>query len=255
MKPPATISDNMSKRKGAAELESQPPIGTQGPALNVWIKGVLSVLIALHVTAVFLGPLAFACNVGRPGSPFVTAVYGVFRPYIGLMYLDHGYFFFAPDPGPSHLVDYKVEFDDGRAPVTGRFPDLKTERPRLLYHRHFMLAEALNNRFVPPEPPLEPSPPPLTATPGEKSAYQALRALYSRQLAEWTHARRQYEAMRKSFEEHLQDKYGGSRVTLTRVEHRLLTPEDVELAGRRLNDPATYVNLPETNPNPAGGRR
>jgi hypothetical protein len=245
----------MSKRRGAAESESQPPIDTPGPALNVWPKGLLSVLIALHVAAVFLGPLAFACNAGRPGSPFVKAVYGVFQPYIGLMYLDHGYFFFAPDPGPSHLVDFKVEFDDGRPPVAGRFPDLKTEQPRLLYHRHFMLAEALNIRFVPPEPPPEPSPPPLTATPAEKSLFQAAREQYRQQHAEWTHARRQYEAMRKSFEEHLKSKYGGSRVTLTRVEHRLLLPEEVQLAGTRLNDPATYVNLPETNPNSAGGRR
>jgi len=153
----------MSKRKAWAALESQPLQAPTEGTPNVWIKGLLSILIALHIAAVFVGPLAFACNAGRLPSPFVTAIYGVFQPYIELIYLNHGYFFFAPDPGPSHLVDYKVEFDDGRPPVTGRIPDLATERPRLLYHRHFMLAEALTARFVPPDPPPEPTPPPLTA--------------------------------------------------------------------------------------------
>ena len=37
----------------------------------------------------------------------------VFRPYLEAAYLDHGYAFFAPDPGPSHLVRYELEFDDG----------------------------------------------------------------------------------------------------------------------------------------------
>jgi hypothetical protein len=243
---------SMSKRKAAAESESQPLEASTGGMPSVWVKGLLSVLIAWHVGAVIVAPLRFACNSGRPPSPFMTALYAPFRPYVELLYLNHGYFFFAPNPGPSHLVEYKVEFDDGRPPVTGRFPDLASERPRLLYHRHFMLAEALNNRFVPPEPPPEPTPPPLTASGAEKSQFQAVRALFREQLVMRDHARRQYEAMRKSFEEHLKFAYSGSHVELTRVEHRLLTPEDVEFGGRKLNDPETYVNLPESN---EGGSR
>src|SRR5262245_15281190 len=236
----------MSKRK-TAESEVQPPQSPAEPTPMAGIKLLLSVLIAWHVLAVSVAPLRFACNGGRPPSPFMDAVYAPFRSYVELLYLNHGYFFFAPDPGPSHLVDYKLEFDDGRQPVMGRFPDVATERPRLLYHRHFMLAEALNNRFVPPDPPPEPTPPPLTATMPEKRQFEAIVKLYRAQLELRNHARRQYEAMYSSFEEHLKHKYGGSRVTLTRVEHRLLTPEDVEFGGKKLNDPATYVNLPETN--------
>ena len=242
----------MPKRHAAAERESQPKAAEKDGSLPLWVKLLVSGVIAFHLAAVFLAPMAFATE---DSSPLVNRLYSLVRPYATALYLNHRYFFFAPETGPAHLVDYKVEFADGRPAKTGRFPDLKTERPRLLYHRHFMLAEALNNRFVPPEPPPEPSPPPLTATPAEKTVYQAMRTEYTRQIAEWTHARRQYDAMRKSFEEHLLDKYGGSRVTLTRVEHRLLSPEEVQLAGTRLNDPSTYVNLPETNPNSAGGRR
>src|SRR5262245_46752829 len=163
----------MPKRHAAAELE--PPATAQEAAPKLWIKLLVSAALAFHLTAVFVAPFAFACNSGPVPSPLASAVYGWFRPYLGALYLDHGYFFFAPNPGPSHLVDYKVEFADGRPPVTGRFPDLATERPRLLYHRHFMVAESLNNRFAPPTPPPEPSPPPLTASVGEKEVFRQIR--------------------------------------------------------------------------------
>jgi hypothetical protein len=208
--------------------------------------------LAFHIAAVFVAPFAFASNSGPTPSPLADALFKVFRPYLGALFLDHGYFFFAPNPGPSHLVDYKVEFDDGRPPRAGRFPDLATERPRLLYHRHFMLSESLSNRFVPAERPPEPSPPPLTATPAEKALYQAARAEYDRQLVGRDHARKQYVAMRQSFEQHLKHQYGGSRVTLTRVEHTLPAADEVEFGGRQLNDPQSYLNMPETLPTRSG---
>ncbi len=58
-------------------------------------------------------------------------------------FLGHGYRFFAPNPGPSHLVRYEVEFADGRT-ESHRFPDTQEQWPRLLYHRHFMVAEQVN---------------------------------------------------------------------------------------------------------------
>src|ERR1044072_2681228 len=129
----------------------------------LWTKVLISAVLLLHLAAVFTAPFAFASNAGEGSrSPLASALASGLRPYITALFLEHGYFFFAPLVGPNHLVDYRVEFDDGRPPVEGRFPDLAKERPRLLYHRHFMLAEALNNSSAPPEPPTEPSPPPLT---------------------------------------------------------------------------------------------
>src|SRR5438128_3704533 len=112
----------MSKRKAAAAPESGTPV--QGAPLQGWVKALLSVALAFHLAAVFVAPFAFASNSGPSPSPLADALFKVFRPYLGALFLDHGYFFFAPNPGPSHLVDYKVEFDDGRPPVTGRFPNL-----------------------------------------------------------------------------------------------------------------------------------
>jgi hypothetical protein len=219
--------------------------------LAPWLKCLLSALLALHVLAVITPPFGFACRSG-PGpegtSPIANLLAAAFEPYYQALYLDHGYFFFAPTVGPTHLVDYEVEFADGRPPAKGRFPDLATERPRLLYHRHFMMAEALNNMFVPPEPPLEPSPPPLTASDDEKLRFQNVRQGYQIDLAEWQRRRPAYESMRQAFERHLQTTYGGSKVTLTRVEHRQAVPFEVSDLHKRLDDPDSYINLPEEPP-------
>ena len=210
-----------------------------------WKKWAASALIALHVTAVFWAPFAFACNVEGSSSPLADPIARALRPYIEALYLDHGYFFFAPNPGPSHLVEYKVEFADGRAAVTGRFPELASEQPRLLYHRHFMLAEALNNSFAPPQAPPEPTAPPLTASAAERALFRSVQRAYQADLAAWRHQRRQYEAMKRSFEEHLKHEFGGSKVMLTRIEHRPATPAEVEQLGRKLSAPESYTNLSE----------
>jgi hypothetical protein len=159
----------------------------------------------------------------------------VLRPYVDLLFLDHGYFFFAPNPGPSHLFRAKLEFGDGRAPLELTFPDRTRQKPRLMYHRHFMLAEQLHADFVLPEPPAE-----LANDP--------------QQLAIWRQARERYELRRKSFEEHLRAAYGASRVTLTRLEHSLLGPAEFRELGKPLNAADTFRELPEMAvPLPASG--
>jgi hypothetical protein len=216
----------MSKRPATADLEPSPG-RSAASALPLWAKFAISALVTLHVAAVVSPPLAFICRSGGSSSPLAEPIARFFQPYTTAAYLDHGYAFFAPDPGPNHLVDFKVEFDDGREPKTGRFPNLATERPRLLYHRHFMLAEALNTRFVPPVFPPEPSPPPLTASVSERERHAAEKRDYEAAKVRWQRARRTYEAMRASIEAHLKAEYGGQRVTLTRVEHRPAEPNEI----------------------------
>lgn len=63
------------------------------------------------------------------------------------MYLDHGYRFFAPDPGPTHTIRFERSAADGK-PISGRLPDRRTTQPRLLYHRWFMLGESLANEVA-----------------------------------------------------------------------------------------------------------
>ena len=191
-----------------------------------WRWGI-SVLLLLHLTAVFIAPFTFATSRG-PGmaSPFAATVMGALQPYIDAAFLNHGYFFFAPNPGPAHLVRYRLEFDDDREPEERIFPDLKRQWPRLLYHRHFMLAESYNGRFAPPIPPPE-----VARNPMRRAA--------------WQRTRRQYELLRDSYADHLRTRYGASRATLTRVEHRLPLPMDVLGRGMRLDDPSLYIDLSE----------
>ena len=229
--------------RNAATASADAPAGTR-PAL--WLKALLSALIALHLSAVFVAPFAAACNVRGSSSPLADAAYNALHPYIAALFLDHGYFFFAPDPGPNHLVEYKVEFNDGRSPIEGRFPNLATERPRLLYHRHFMLSESLYNAFVPPQAPPEPSPPPLTATSEQRAAYQLQKADHERVVADWQRRRRLYESMWESIEQHLLAKYSGDKVTLARIEHRPPLPDEFVSGDRSLSSPDSYVKLPET---------
>ena len=216
-------------------------------------RRVASVLIVLHVAAVFVAPFAFACTTPAGSSPFADGLMWLLRPYIDALYLNHGYAFFAPDPGPSHLVRYRVEFDDGRQPLEGVFPDLKTERPRLLYHRHFMLAEQLHNLYTPAEPPPELTLPLDTARqatePQRRALAESIRQEHRRRLAGWNHSRELYLSFRQSLQQHLLARYGGDRVTLTRVEHGLLGPVEFQVL-RRLDAPHTYVNLPESSPAP-----
>lgn len=188
-------------------------------------KAVASVLIALHLAAVFIGPMSFAV---RPGSPAIDPLRAAFRPYIQAMFLDHGYAFFAPDPGPSHLVEYTLTFDD-REPIVGRCPDLKQHRPRLLYHRHFMLSESLQSYYVPANAP--------RGFDRDSQEYQR-----------WNEARDDFRSLRDSYANHLKHAYGSKSATVHRIRHDLLPPaqftRERDLEGpTTLDDERTYADL------------
>lgn len=240
-------TEDMHERSRSAEGKSQPQSSPPDGLLPQWAKVLVSLAVAAHLTAVFIAPFAFACNAGGSSSPLADVVYRTLRPYIVAQFLDHGYFFFAPNPGPSHLVDYKVEFADGRPAIEGRFPNLATQRPRLLYHRHFMLAEALHASFTPPEAPPEPSPPPLTAGSEERERHILERAAHAAAVADWRRQRDRYQAMRRSIEQHLLEQHGANSVTLTRIEHRQPLPDEFSVLGRKLDAAGSYVRLPETS--------
>lgn len=216
------------------------------PQWSLRARLIASALVLFQVTAIFWPPFTFACNDGNgSSSPFADNVMSWIRPYASLMFLDHGYFFFAPNPGPSHLVHYKVEFADGREPVEGTFPNKSEHQPRLFYHRHFMLAEALQEAYIPPEPP--PSPPLPTGLSEEdrKALVAEQRAILAEQTVYWKQRRERYEKLRQSFENHLLVAHGGSKVTVTRREHLLPSPSQFLRLGQRLDLPESYRDLPE----------
>jgi hypothetical protein len=95
-------------------------------AINLWL--------VLHVSAIIIAPAAVA-----PSSMLAQTGWELVYPYLQVLYLNHGYHFFAPEPAESTLLAYVAEREDGTI-VTGRIPD-RDIGPRLLYHRHFMLTE------------------------------------------------------------------------------------------------------------------
>lgn len=96
--------------------------------------GVLSLWLVFHVFAVFISPAAMP-----PSSPLLEDGYQIALPYNEALFLNHGYHYFAPDPGASTLIAWEIP-REGDVPLVGRFPEV-TIRPRLMYHRYFMLAE------------------------------------------------------------------------------------------------------------------
>ncbi len=204
-----------TKKKPVADLDA--------PALRRSTRTIISVLLVFHLTAIFVPPFFFETTSGGESSPFARQLLALFQQYVDAAFLNHGYAFFAPDPGPSHLVRYRLEFDDGRPPVEQTFPDISRHWPRLLYHRHFMLAEQLHSDFVPPEPP-----------PG----------LDPEQLRNWQRGRDRYVAKWESYKNHLTAKYGAARVELVRIEH-LLPPPIIPPGGINLHDPNSFIELSE----------
>ena len=191
---------------------------------------VISLLLIVHVVAIIMPPFMLQASGPVGSSPIGETVMNLLSPYIDIAFLNHGYAFFAPDPGPSHLFRARIEFADGRPPIEQTFPDLRRQRPRLLYHRHFMLSEQLHELFLPPQPPAE-----MTADVAAEPS----------QLEDWRIRRRVYELKWQSYVNHLRAKHGASRVTLTRVRHRMIDVPEVQQQGRRLDDRETYFDLSE----------
>jgi hypothetical protein len=138
----------MAKRSPRPDKRSTeqhvPASGTSDAARSMaqaptWLQRLLSVAIAYHLLAVFVG----AWIGSPPTSPFAEFVAQPFRSYIAIADLNHGYRFFAPNPGPSHIFRYRLTFGDGSTHES-QFPDRREQWPRLFYHRHLMLSENLN---------------------------------------------------------------------------------------------------------------
>jgi hypothetical protein len=223
-----------------------------GLAGRPWLRRLIGAGLVLHLTAVAMAPFAVLVvgreeppgggpqhptlpgqdAAGAPGSdstvrsvthqPVIDRLEQVIRPYLDALYLNHGYSFFAPNPGPSFILEYEVSRPDGSV-ERGRLPDVEKHWPRLLYHRYFMLATQ-NPTLVPPP------------------------------VAGGTARERPTDTLPHAILRHLMKLHGAERGVLRLYVHRLLWPEEV-LRGKSPNDPDTYVfddqiRIPPTNDQP-----
>jgi hypothetical protein len=124
--------------QGSSDTRRSNGGGSRRKPLSKRVRSVISLLLVLHLVAIAAAPLAM-----EPASLPAQKVFAFFRPYLDAAFLNHGYHFFAPEPGPSHLIRYELTFADGRI-EGGVVPDPAEQKPRLNYHRHFMLSEFAN---------------------------------------------------------------------------------------------------------------
>lgn len=124
----------MSKRsKSSADRGSAP-----ATSLSPGVRRGLSLFFVFHLVAITACPLAVT-----PSSwLFQRRLFPLVSWYANALFLNHGYRFFAPNPGPSFLLRWEVTTDDGRT-LEETIPDLQQQWPRLFYHRHFMLTSRL----------------------------------------------------------------------------------------------------------------
>lgn len=200
-----TDHDSMSRRGDANRASAATAIHVRRWPLG--LRVVVSLLVTFHIVAVFVGPWS---AIREQASPLAQESRRYLSWYIEPLNLSNGYRFFAPEPGPSHLIRYVVTRKDGKV-VHGRFPDRETEWPRLLYHRYFMLSETISS-LRPPE--------------GASSDRRLTFDLYLR-----------------SYARHLVKKYDGRQVELFLVEHGIPPIETIQSGRISLTQEFTYQEL------------
>jgi len=148
-----------------------------------------SVGILAYLAAVIVPPLAGPA----PASELANRILQPLRPLVGAVYLGHGYRFFAPNPGPGHTLRWTMTMPDGS----------KLDRPRLLYHRRFMVSEKISALVPPVDAPAD---------------------VRERAKHDW-------QPLVKGVATNLLRREGGLSVTLETVEHYLPDPGEVLASG------------------------
>jgi hypothetical protein len=196
----STVQDSTVQGAKASNSrhENNLPHPTSSPRWS-WRKSFGSLLIAIHLLAIAIAPASVP-----PTSATVQNGWLLLQPYLQLAFLNHGYHYFAPDPGPSSLIEYTVVTQDGDR-IWGRIPDRKTIWPRLLYHRHFMLTEFYGG---------------LPPAAGEMK-----------------------QVVAQSYAQQLMHQHQGVSVELAHVVHQLSSRQEV-LEGGHLDDPHKYEITP-----------
>ena len=161
-------------------------------------RACASVAILGYLAAVVVPPLAGPA----PASDLANRMLQPLRPLVGALYLGHGYRFFAPNPGPGHTIRWTMTMPDGST-RSGRIPDETLDRPRLLYHRRFMVSEKISALV-----------PPADAPPEVRER-----------------AKRDWQPLVKGVATNLLRREGGLSVTLETVEHYLPDPAEVLASG------------------------
>ncbi len=188
----------------------------------------LGILFFLFV--IVIAPLSNPIGSASFSIPLAKAV----APIHQSLFLGHGYRFFGPDPGPSHLVYYSVTQKDG-GKLEGHFPDREQNWPRLFYHRWFMLSETIyrEHMFTPDQVGFEQGQQQLTKeilefrNAGEFEIVKQLEQRRLEQEVQYQDARRRIDDLVNALAKHLLTVNGGESVQLFVRERLIAGPLDV----------------------------
>lgn len=195
--------------QGEPKARPRPADAREGPGRMTRI--VASIALLLHVVVLFLYPLA---NSRTSTTVQDFAQWSWFRWYPDILYLNHGYGFFGPDPGPGIVLEYEVRDAAGETVAEGKFPDADRIWPRLRYHRYKMLADQIESIQFDPN------------IAEQRKRFMMQR--YARQLIR---------------------QYGGESATVTQMLHEIvplevwLGNEEQGIEPKALDDKSTYKQL------------
>lgn len=217
---------NLSKSPKEQE-KSLPTRGTDclPPSIHcpTSIQRVLLVVFVIHFLGVLSEPLRFFSRSEVRAGPEFLWLGETMKPYSQWLYMNHGYFFFAPNPGPSHLIQCTTENPD----QAFLLPSRDEHWPRLLYHRYFMLSEFYSSRYAPPQVSAE-----------EKKDLDYLQR--------WATDKELYDQIQSSIVSSLKHSRNKENIELRRVERLQPDSQQVLKEGWTLNDPRLTSLLPET---------
>ncbi len=112
-------------------------------APSVVRRAMAGVLILFHFVGIFVA----ATNIAPPGgqAPWVTeqAWSHVYRYYLSFFYLTNAYHFYSPDPGPSTLLWFRVQYEDDKYRWV-KLPDKSASPVPLHYTRTMVVADSTN---------------------------------------------------------------------------------------------------------------
>jgi hypothetical protein len=215
------------------EIDQPEPIVGK-PSWSFRAQLIASILLLVHLAAIVAEPFHFFSRTPvRPSAADARWLRQTLAPYVDFMYLSHGYFFFAPNPGPNHIIHCQITpkppfaSTSGSREISVQYPDRKEQKPRLLYHRHFMLSEFYNTLFTPPE---------LPPDARQNSIAQS----------QWQADRDRYVRLQQDIKNNLLQKFPNHEIQLDRIEH--YQPSEYQYFAERwkLTDHRLYVLLPES---------
>ena len=197
------------------------------------IQYLLLIAFLFHFLGVLSEPLRFFSRSEVQTAPEFAFLSGMMKPYSQFLYMNHGYFFFAPNPGPGHLIQCTpspssaVDSTSDSSSKNFYLPDRKAHWPRLLYHRYFMLSEFYTSRYAP------------------KQVTEELKKDLEF-MPRWAFDKELYDQIRTSIVNSLKHSRGHESIELRRVERLLPDSQQVLKEGWSLNDPRLTEILPET---------